>query len=219
MNTDTARRRQSSSRPGERSLDCAGSDPWASVLLSVFIRVLLFRAPLRALRGSASLDGVENCSKRWRGERHLSSGASPSSREPGAMPFPPPSTLRALCILVLGVQWAPRAREDASRIAFASRRDGNWEIYVMDADGGHQTRLTTRPQQDRFPLWSPDGAQLAFGSQRPDGWELWVMGADGSNPRRLSTDIAAKGFRQWSPDGTRIAFESGRAGQREIYTV
>jgi len=122
------------------------------------------------------------------------------------MPFPPPSTLRALCILVLGVQWAPRAREDASRIAFASRRDGNWEIYVMDADGGHQTRLTTRAEQDRFPLWSRDGTKLAFGSQGRSGWELWVMDSDGGNARHLYTGIAAKAPRQWSPDGTRIVF-------------
>jgi Tol biopolymer transport system component len=44
----------------------------------------------------------------------------------------------------------------APRIAFASERDGNWEIYAMDVDGGHQTRLTRRDPQDRFPLWSPD---------------------------------------------------------------
>ena len=63
-----------------------------------------------------------------------------------------------------------------SRIAFASHRDGNWEIYVMDADGTRQTRLTTRAEQDRFPLWSPDRSKLAFGSQVGEhGWQLWVM--------------------------------------------
>ena len=76
----------------------------------------------------------------------------------------------------------------APRIAFASHRDGNWEIYLTDIDGRHQTRLTRRDPQDRFPLWSPDRSRLAFGSQvGGDHWELWVMNVDGTNPRPLAT--------------------------------
>ena len=63
----------------------------------------------------------------------------------------------------------------SAQIAFASNRDGNWEIYVTDASGRSQRRLTRREVQDRFPLWSPNGAQIAFGSQVNQRWELWVM--------------------------------------------
>jgi len=41
------------------------------------------------------------------------------------------------------------------KIAFASARDGNWEIYVMNADGSGQTRLTNNPAEDAMPAWSP----------------------------------------------------------------
>jgi Tol biopolymer transport system component len=108
---------------------------------------------------------------------------------------------------------------DPSRIAFASHRDGNWEIYLTDGDGARQLRVTTRPEQDRFPLWSPDGTKIAFGSEVGAGWELWVIDADGSNARRLATGIVAKGSRQWSPDGSRIAFEATRDGNKDIYTI
>src|SRR5687767_11650089 len=108
-------------------------------------------------------------------------------------------TLAALCVLTLAVRPQPSA---PAKIAFGSHRDGNWEIYTMDADGGRETRLTRRAAQERFPLWSPDGSKIAFGSQTPDGWDLWVMDADGANAKRLATDIVAKGLRQWSPDGT-----------------
>jgi len=56
--------------------------------------------------------------------------------------------------------WSP----DGSRIAYVSERDGNPEIYVMNADGSDQQRLTTNSFVDYQPSWSPDGAQLAFAS-------------------------------------------------------
>ena len=106
------------------------------------------------------------------------------------------------------------------QIAFASHRDGNWEIYVTDADGQHQTRLTRRADQERFPLWSPNRSQIAFGSQvNGDHWELWVMNVNGRNPRFLATGIVAKGLRQWSHDGSRIVFGAKVDGNAEIFSV
>lgn len=116
-------------------------------------------------------------------------------------------------------RYARVENSDTPKIAFASKRDGNWEIYVMDADGRRQTRLTTSALPDRFPVWSPDGGKIAFGSERAGKWELWVMNADGSNPTRLTQDVVAKAPRSWSSDGKRIVFKSNRAGNREIYSV
>lgn len=135
----------------------------------------------------------------------------------------------ALCLIVAGLSvtspvpektGAVPAAAKASQIAFASHRDGNWEIYLTDTDGRHQTRLTRRDTQDRFPLWSPDQSKIAFGSQLGDNnWELWVMNVDGTNPRPLSSRIVAKGFRQWSHDGTRIVFAAAVERNLEIFSV
>ena len=46
---------------------------------------------------------------------------------------------------------------DGRRIAFVSARDGDWEIYVMDADGSTQVRLTESPGTDVLPVWMPGG--------------------------------------------------------------
>lgn len=128
-------------------------------------------------------------------------------------------TALSLIVAGLGVA-APRVQAPDPRIAFASHRDGNWEIYVSDPDGGQLRRMTRREEQDRFPLWSPDRSKIAFGSQvGGTEWELWLMTADGAKFRPLASRIVAKGFRQWSHDGTRIVFAATIQGDIEIASV
>lgn len=92
------------------------------------------------------------------------------------------------------------------RIAFMSERDGNSEIYMMNADGSGAVRLTHNAATDWNPAWSPDGTRIAFASDLTGNFEIYVMNADGSGLTRLTyypewdTDPA------WSPDGTQIAF-------------
>ena len=76
--------------------------------------------------------------------------------------------------------------EVQAQIAFASDRDGNYEIYVMDTDGRNQRRLTENPAHDLQPSWSPDGEHIAFVSDRDGNQEIYVMDADGKNQRRLT---------------------------------
>lgn len=71
------------------------------------------------------------------------------------------------------------------RLAFMSRRDGNWEIYVADIEGGDLQRLTDNQANDGLPTWSPDGQAIAFVSDRGGVWAVWVMSPDGSNCRKL----------------------------------
>ncbi|MBT7081114.1 MAG: DUF5050 domain-containing protein, partial [Chloroflexi bacterium] len=105
------------------------------------------------------------------------------------------------------------------KIAFASIRDGNWEIYTMDADGTGQTNNTNNPEDDSRPAWSPDGSSIAFTSYRDGNWEIYTMDADGGNPTRITYNTAIDFTPSWSPDGTKIAFYSTRDGNREIYVM
>ena len=106
-----------------------------------------------------------------------------------------------------------------AQIVFESLRDGNWEIYKMDTDGGNQIRLTFHEAEDNSPVWSPDGRQIAFESKRDGNKEIYVMDADGGNQRNLTQHPAIDGSPDWHPDGTRIAFERGREGDANIYIM
>ncbi|HEY4635125.1 MAG TPA: hypothetical protein VIG92_01075, partial [Rhodospirillales bacterium] len=66
------------------------------------------------------------------------------------------------------------------RVAFVSFRDGNNEIYIMNADGSGQHNLTNDPGEDDVPAWAPDGARLAFASNRDGNDEIYVINMDGS---------------------------------------
>ena len=96
-----------------------------------------------------------------------------------------------------------------SRIAFASARDGNLEIYVMNDDGSSQVRLTERSANDYAPAWSPNGSKIAFVSEHDGQPKLMAMDSDGSNLREISTREEIF-FPQlaWSPDGEKITYAS-----------
>jgi Tol biopolymer transport system component len=118
---------------------------------------------------------------------------------------------------------APAWSPDGRTIVFVSWRDGNGEVYAMDADGSGPRNLTQHPAKDVRPAWSPDGRSIAFVSSRdrhqrmqpgrrtpPEQSDIYVMNADGSRKRKLTRDRAFDDYPTWSPDGRRIAFVRGR---------
>ena len=106
-----------------------------------------------------------------------------------------------------------------SQIVFSSNRDGDFEIYKMNADGSGVMRLTNHGAYDLDPVLSPDRTKVAFTSNRDGNFEIYVMNADGTNVTRLTSHHAIDGFAAWSPDGTKLAFTSTRDGNSEIYVM
>lgn len=113
----------------------------------------------------------------------------------------------------------PAASPENGSIAFDSIRDGDYEIFKMNADGTSETALTNDPASDRYPIYSPNGTKIAFQSTRDGNSEIYLMNFDGSNPTRLTNNSAIDEPTGFSPDGTKILFQSNRDGDYEIYSM
>jgi Tol biopolymer transport system component len=114
--------------------------------------------------------------------------------------------------------WAP----DGLWVAFATRRDGNGEVYRVRPDGTGPENLTRHPANDGEPAYSPDGRRIVFTTDREEGGpSLWIMAADGSDPRPLAPSLPGdvQYGPAWSPDGTRIAFYASQEGEPDVVWI
>ena len=111
--------------------------------------------------------------------------------------------------------WSP----DGKRLVFDSTRDGDTELYSVDADGANPVRLTDSPGGDWAAAWSPDGRRIAFSSERSGESQVWAMDADGSNTTQLTTDPAGSIWPAWSPDGMQLAITSWRTGVSQVWAI
>jgi Tol biopolymer transport system component len=117
---------------------------------------------------------------------------------PTHTPSPPPPTLYTL--------------------AFASNRDGNWNIYLL-SQSGKQTHLTNDARDDSYPSWSPNGGKILFHSDRASNFDIYTINPDGTGLKQLTDHSNADTYPSWSPDGKQIVFQSKRDGVKQIYVM
>lgn len=107
-----------------------------------------------------------------------------------------------------------------NKIVFQSDRDGDFDIYLMNADGSNQINLTNNSAADNYPVVSLDGRQVLFESNRDGNWEVYVMNSDGTGQRRLTNAPNSEDrLPTWSPDGLQIAYISDEDGDYEIFIM
>jgi TolB protein len=122
---------------------------------------------------------------------------------------------------VPAINTAPSFSPDGSRITFESDRGGTQQIYVMNADGSNQARISFGKGRYSTPVWSPDGKFIAFTKQGEGKFGIGVMNPDGSGERILTEGFHNEGP-TWSPNSRVLMFfreQPGESGGPQLYSV
>jgi TolB protein len=118
------------------------------------------------------------------------------------------------------IDTSPSYSPDGKRIVFESDRGGRQQLYVMNADGSGQTRISFGDGAYSTPVWSPKGDLIAFTKQHGGKFSIGVMRPDGSGERILTTGFHNEGP-TWAPNGRVIMFfrQNAGAGGPSLHTI
>ena len=114
---------------------------------------------------------------------------------------------------------APALSPDRKQLAFASDRNGFWDLYVMDLQNGDVKQITDSHEYDSAPSWSPDGQWLVFETFVNENLEVSVVSVNDRSQANISVtqDPASDHSPVWAPDGRHVAFVSSRGGDSDIW--
>lgn len=112
----------------------------------------------------------------------------------------------------------PAFSPDGTRVAFASDRSGQWDIWIIDANGGLPVQVTSGLADEVHPSWSRDGNKLVFCSLPPEGgqWELWTADAEAGGTKKF---IGYGLFPEWSKVEDKIVFQRARERGSHRFSV
>jgi TolB protein len=111
--------------------------------------------------------------------------------------------------------WSP----DGRRLAFASHRAGNWDLYALDTHSGTILRLTRSRDFEAGPTWSPDGRWIAYEAYHNSNLDIYLLNVATGESERLTYDEAPDYSPAWSPDGRHIAFTSYRNDNKDLFIL
>ncbi|MBD3268353.1 hypothetical protein GF373_16930, partial [bacterium] len=118
-----------------------------------------------------------------------------------------------------GFDGDPAPAPDGDRLAFASDRGGNLDLWLMNVDGSQLEPLTNTQALERQPAWSPDGSQLVFRSETNGNQDIYLIQDDGSELMQLIQDEAIDTDPVWAMDGDRVLYASMRDDSFEIFSL
>jgi hypothetical protein len=106
-----------------------------------------------------------------------------------------------------------------AKAVFQSFRNNNWDLYMVDASGANEIRLTSETSSEVYPSLAKGGERVAYASNRSGNYEIFVSNVNGTGLKKLADNPNTDTYPVWSPDASRIAFQSNRDGNYNIYLV
>lgn len=112
----------------------------------------------------------------------------------------------------------PALKPDEDKLAFASDRNGFWNIYELDLATGEVNQISNSPDYQGAPTWSPDGKWIGYEALIENNLDIYLQKVDGiSETVRLTSHIGADFDPAWAPNGRQIAFVSDRGGRNQVW--
>jgi TolB protein len=112
----------------------------------------------------------------------------------------------------------PAVSPEGGRVAYASRREGAWDLFVLDLASGQFQRLTDAGGYAGHPTWSPDGQWIAYEGYQDGDFDIWIHHLGGDQADIQLSHPGMDTSPAWDPvSGRRIAFVSDAAGAADIY--
>lgn len=113
----------------------------------------------------------------------------------------------------------PSLNESQEKLAYSAKKNGYWDIFILDLKTGEEKRVTDTPEYDGSPSWSPDNQYLAYESYKNGNLDIFIQNITDLSvpPIELTNDESAQFSPTWSPKGEEIAFVSTQDGDEEIY--
>jgi TolB protein len=106
-----------------------------------------------------------------------------------------------------GNNYDPAFSPDGKQVIYWSTRDGRQDLYLINADGGEDGKVSDTPAHEGSPSFSPDGKKILFQSDNDGEMAIYTVDIDGANLTRLTLDAGKAYEPAYSPDGRFIAFK------------
>ena len=113
----------------------------------------------------------------------------------------------------------PNISPEGTKLAYSAKKNGYWDIYILDLATGQETRITDSPEYEGSPTWSPDSQFLAYESYKNRNLDIFIQPLNdlSAEPIQLTESTAQDFSPSWSPNGRQIAYVSTISGEEEIW--
>jgi len=118
-----------------------------------------------------------------------------------------------------GINNWPAYSTDGERIAFCSSRDGEFDLYMMNADGSDAKHVIKLKGMQAQPCWSPDGKRLDFTWNRDGKYDIHAVAIDGTGRVWLTEEAERADYPAWHSDGKPVIFAAERGGKFDLFSA